>query len=69
MDIQKRLLEIWSSNYMNDLPELLKIRGFNYSVNNIHKDILITGINPSFRIGEIEGNSSFDFDYIAKENK
>lgn len=69
MEIQKKLLEIWNKNYVNELPEIIKERGFNYSINNEQKDILITGINPSFRKGDENGNVCFDFKIIAKESK
>ena len=61
MEIQKRLLEIWNRDYINELPEIIKQRGFNYSINQEPKDILITGINPSFRKGDNNGNVCFDF--------
>ncbi|EKT3958583.1 hypothetical protein JE945_002447 [Flavobacterium psychrophilum] len=69
MEIQKKLLEIWNKNYVNELPEIIKERGFNYSINNEQKDILITGINPSFRKGDENGNVCFDFKIIAKDSK
>lgn len=69
MKIQKKLLKIWNKNYMNELPEIIKERGFNYSINYESKDILITGINPSFRKGEHNGNECFDFKIIAKDIK
>lgn len=69
MDINKKLLEIWNKDYLNELPEIIKERGFNYSVNYEPKDILITGINPSFRKGDINGNICFDFKLISKETK
>lgn len=69
MEIQKRLLEIWNRNYINELPKVIKERGFNYSINQEQKDILITGINPSFRKGDQNGNMCFDFKIIAKDTK
>lgn len=69
MDIRERLLEIWTKPYIKELPESILKRGFNFSENNDAKDILITGINPSFRIGEDEGNTSFNFKIIANETK
>jgi len=47
MNIQEKLLEIWEQDYMDSMSEL-KERGFDYSQNTEQKDILITGINPSF---------------------
>ncbi len=69
MEIQKKLLEIWNKNYINELPVIIKERGFNYSINDEQKDILITGINPSFRKGDENGNTCFDFKSIVKDNK
>ena len=69
MDIEKRLLEIWNSKYLTALPLWIKERGFNYAVNKNQKDILITGMNPSFRVGAEEGNSNFDFNFIASQDK
>lgn len=69
MNIQERLLEIWNEKHTDELPEIIKERGFNYSINNEQKDILITGINPSFRKGDENGNVCFDFKIIAKETK
>jgi hypothetical protein len=60
MLIEKRLTEIWASDYINTLPALVKDRGFCYSANTAQKEILITGINPSFRKNETEGNKGFD---------
>lgn len=64
-----RLKQIWSKSYLDALPQDIRTRGFNYSVNEESKDILITGINPSFRIGAENGNCSFDFRSIAKDEK
>lgn len=69
MEILKRLEEIWNRSYMKELPDLIKERGFNYSVNQEQKDILITGINPSFRKDDKDGNMCFDFKIIAKDTK
>lgn len=60
MDIQKRLREIWSSDYISALPSQIRERGFDYSKNDCPKDILITGINPSFDPSEAP-NKSYDF--------
>lgn len=51
MDIAKRLAEIWSEEYIETLPTLVKDRGYMFA-DNVQKDILITGFNPSFREGE-----------------
>jgi hypothetical protein len=67
--MKNQLEQIWSMEYLNSLPESIRERGFNYSVNDEPKDILITGINPSFRIGADNGNCSFDFRIIAEDEK
>ncbi|MGL5980807.1 MAG: hypothetical protein ACRCZY_08045 [Phocaeicola sp.] len=63
MRIYERLSEIWSQDYINTLPILIRDRGFCYSENKMQKDILITGINPSFN-DEESGNISFSFNDI-----
>ena len=54
MDTGRRLAEIWSSDYMRALPSQIKDRGYVYA-DNVQKDILITGFNPSFREGNCPG--------------
>lgn len=54
MDVGKILSEIWNREYMGDLPSLIKDNGYAYA-DNVKKDILITGINPSLREGEQTG--------------
>lgn len=52
MDIKKRLDEIWGADYLNALsPEAKTVleRGYVFYNNEERKDLLITGINPSFR--------------------
>lgn len=51
MNTEKRLSEIWNEDYINSLPSLVKDRGYMFA-DNVQKDILITGFNPSFREGE-----------------
>ena len=63
MDIYKQLSEIWSKDYISTLPSQIKERGFDYSENDRPKDILITGINPSFDPQEAP-NKSFNFQDI-----
>lgn len=67
--MKEQLEKIWSKNYIEYLPESIRERGFNYSVNIESKDILITGINPSFRVGANNGNCNFDFRAIASDEK
>lgn len=69
MDINKRLLEIWNSDAYNNLPEKIFKRGFVYAENTIAKDILITGINPSFREGAGMESHGFDFSLSMKDSK
>ena len=63
METNKRLCEIWSKDYIATLPVQIKDRGFDYSENESQKDILITGINPSFNPQE-RPNKSFKFSDI-----
>ena len=51
MNTANRLAEIWSEDYINTLPAVVKDRGYMFA-DNVQKDILITGFNPSFRDGE-----------------
>lgn len=50
----KRLFEIWHSDYMDALPSAIKDRGYQFA-DNVKRDILITGFNPSFRDGDSQG--------------
>ena len=61
MNIRERLNSIWEQDYINQLPEFVRRRGFVYSINNSGKDILITGINPSFREDADFNSYGFDF--------
>ncbi len=63
MNIKDRLLEIWSQDYIDTLPALIKDRGFDFSENQEQKDILITGINPSYNPEE-PINKSYNFSDI-----
>lgn len=60
MNIYDRLCEIWSQDYIAALPAAIRERGFDYSENDAQKDILITGINPSFNPSDAR-NKSFSF--------
>jgi hypothetical protein len=68
MQIQERLQEIWSKSYISDLPYEIKERGFIFSANYHQKDILITGINPSFRESDDVNLHSFDFQNTLHED-
>ena len=54
METLKRLFEIWHSDYMDALPSAIKDRGYSFA-DNVKRDILITGFNPSFRDGDRQG--------------
>ena len=48
MDNYLKLFAIWDEENIKDLPNFVKDRKFVYCENENQKDILITGINPSF---------------------
>ncbi len=48
MTIENRLKEIWSEDYISSLPAIIKERGYAFA-DNVQRDILIIGFNPSFR--------------------
>ena len=63
MDIKKRLDEIWGADYLNALsPEAKTVleRGYVFYNNEERKNLLITGINPSFREEESKGRLGFN---------
>lgn len=67
--MEEKLEYIWSKNYLASLPASIKERGFYYSVNETQKDILISGINPSFRLGALPGHGRFDLQSILLDAK
>jgi hypothetical protein len=68
MKDQKTELErIWGKDYMNDLPPWVEKRGYCYAVNTKQKDILITGMNPSY-CGK-DGSFGFDFQDSVRDGK
>jgi hypothetical protein len=69
MKIESELKKIWTDNNSDILPEFVNKRGFVFAENESQKDILITGINPSFREGDLEGSLGFDFQKILYEEK
>ena len=69
MIIREMLNSIWGQDYINRLPEFVKERGFVYSINSSQKDILITGINPSFRKDADLISSGFDFQNTLRDEK
>jgi hypothetical protein len=69
MNTKEKLIYLWENQYINKLPSFIKERGFVLSENKIQKDILITGINPSFRKDAVKGYFSFDFQETLQEIK
>ena len=69
MNIESRLNEIWSDGRFENLPRNIHERGFLFSKNNSQKDILITGITPSFRKDDIIDSRYFDFNVILDSPK
>lgn len=68
MNYMGRLAELWE-RIPEQLPERIKERGYMVSVNQEKKDILITGINPSFRERQdCTGHYAFDFRKDILEN-
>lgn len=62
MDMKKQLEEIWNNENTIGLPERIKERGHLHAINEKNKDILITGINPSYRINNDRLNKrNYDF--------
>ena len=68
MDTGKRLAEIWNESYISSLPSLVKDRGYMYA-DNVQRDVLITGFNPSFRDGEAVGALHGPIQTIWEEEK
>jgi len=60
MDIQKRLSEIWASDYIANFHTQVKERGFYNKENTRQADLLFAGFNPSYHQDE-PANSKFDF--------
>ena len=52
-DIDRRIREIWNKPYMKELPSWVSRRRYRYA-DPIKADLLITGINPSFRPNDNE---------------
>lgn len=69
MNIKEQLEKVWTKDYIEYLPEFVKERGFLYSLNDSQKNILITGINPSFRSDAVAGSGHFDFRETLSETK
>jgi hypothetical protein len=69
MDIETELNKIWIKNNSKNLPQFLIERGFVFAENSIQKDILITGINPSFRNGDLSRSFGFNFQNTLHNEK
>ncbi len=61
MDYYSKLNSIWEDENINGLPYFVKDRRFVYCENENQKDILITGINPSFSEKAPPQNPNFTF--------
>ncbi len=61
MDYYSKLISIWDDKNIVGLPEFVKSRRFVYCENETQKDILITGINPSFSDKESSQNPKYNF--------
>jgi len=68
MNTAKRLAEIWSEEYIETLPAVVKDRGYMFA-DNVQKDILITGFNPSYREGEPIGALHGPIENIWQDEK
>lgn len=69
LNIEEKLNEIWTRDYIESFPTEITDRKFCYAINEDQRDILITGINPSFRNNEKNGIVKFHFDAIANDAK
>lgn len=69
MNIIEKLNNVWAQNYINNLPDFVKDRGFVFSENNSKKDILITGFNPSYRGDGEKKADGFNFQMTLREKK
>ena len=69
MNTQVTLEKMWSQNYIAKLPNWVKERGFCFSENDMAKNVLITGFNPSFRSTDVINFQSFNFKHILEDPK
>lgn len=69
MDIANELEIIWGKESVKKLPLTIRERGFMYATNCQQKDILITGINPSFRVSDNINSHHFSFNEILMNPK
>lgn len=58
-EIKTKLDQLWSQDFISKLPEWVKERGYLLISNFRQADLLITGINPSFRDGSDTMGSCF----------
>ena len=66
-DIDRRIKEIWNKPYMKELPSWVSRRRYLYA-DPIKADLLITGINPSFRPNDNENRPDECRHGSAKDN-
>lgn len=69
MNVESELNKIWAKNYSKNFPQFLIERGYVFAQNTSQKDILISGINPSFRKGDVNNRFGFDFQNTLHNEK
>lgn len=68
MNYLEQLTGLWQ-RIPDQLPIRVKERGYMVSENHGNKDILVTGMNPSFREGAVCQCGTFSFESILADNK
>lgn len=68
MNYLEQLTGLWQ-RIPDQLPIRVKERGYMVSENHGDKDILVTGMNPSFREGAVCQSGTFSFESILADNK
>ena len=68
MNYLEQLARLWQ-RIPEQLPVKIKERGYMVSENHGNKDILITGMNPSFREGAVCQSGTFSFETILVDDK
>lgn len=68
MNYLEQLTGLWQ-RIPDQLPIRVKERGYMVSENHGNKDILVTGMNPSFREGAVCQSGTFSFESILADNK
>lgn len=69
MNLQEELTHLWTQDYIDSLPNFVKDRGFVYCENNYSKEILLTGINPSYRAEDPQQSFGYDFQKSINQEK